>query len=95
MPVFLEMRTYRFRAHSMYDPQLYRSKEAVKVWEERGPLITLTKRLKAARLMTEEDFQELQRKCNAEVDAAVAFAEQAPLEPVTDLYRFVYAEGAS
>lgn len=95
VPVFLEMRTYRFRAHSMYDPQLYRSKDAVKAWEERGPLITLTKRLKAAQLMTEEDFQELQRKCNAEVDDAVAFAEQAPLEPVTDLHRFVYAEGAS
>lgn len=92
VPVFLEARTYRFRAHSMYDPQLYRSKEAVKIWEERGPLITLTTRLKAAGLMTEEDFQELQRKCNNEVDEAVAFAEQAEVESVTDLHRFVYAE---
>lgn len=95
MPVFLEARTYRFRAHSMYDPQLYRSKEAVKTWEERGPLITLTTRLKAAGLMTEEDFQELQRKCNNEVNAAVDFAEQAAIEPVTDLDRFVYAERTS
>jgi len=92
VPVFLEARTYRFRAHSMYDPQLYRSKEAVKEWEEKGPLITLTRRLKAAQLMTEEDFQALQRKCNAEVDDAVAFAEQAAVEPIADLSRFVYAE---
>lgn len=94
MPMFLEARTYRFRAHSMYDPQLYRSKEAVKVWEERGPLITLTTRLKANQQLTEEVFLELQRKCNAEVDDAVAFAEQAPVESLADLRRFVYAERA-
>lgn len=75
----------------MYDPQLYRSKEAVKCWEERGPLITLTTRLKTERLMTEEDFQRLQSEANAEVSAAVEFAEQAPLEPVEDLQRFVYS----
>lgn len=92
MPVFLEARTYRFRAHSMYDPQLYRDKEAVKTWEERGPLITLTRRLKAAQLMSEQDFQELQRKCTAEVDAAVGFADAAEFEAVGDLERFVYAE---
>jgi pyruvate dehydrogenase E1 component alpha subunit len=94
-PAFLEMRTYRFRAHSMYDPQLYRSKESVKEWEKRGPLITLTSRLKAEGLMSEDDFQRLQSECAAEVEAAVAYAEEAPLEPVEDLRRFVYAEAAS
>jgi pyruvate dehydrogenase E1 component alpha subunit len=91
-PAFLEARTYRLRAHSMYDPQLYRSKEEVKQWEARGPLITLTRRLKDMRLMTEEDFLRLQQAANAEVDDAVRFAEQAPFEPIEDLERFVYAE---
>lgn len=94
-PAFLEARTYRLRAHSMYDPQLYRSKAEVKEWENRGPLITLTRRLKDMLLMTEEDFQRLQRAANEEVDDAVSFAEQSPLEDVADLERFIYAEGAA
>lgn len=94
VPAFMEARTYRMRAHSMYDPQLYRSKEEVKSWEQRGPLITLTRRLKDMRLMTEEDFLRLQQAANVEVEDAVQFAEQSPLEPVEDLQRFVYAEGA-
>jgi pyruvate dehydrogenase E1 component alpha subunit len=93
-PAFLEARTYRLRAHSMYDPQLYRSKEEVKDWEQRGPLITLTTRLKDLRLMSEDDFQRLQSAANAEVDDAVQFAEQAPIEQVAELQRFVYAEAA-
>ena len=91
-PAFLEARTYRFRAHSMYDPQLYRSKAEVKEWEGKGPIIGLTQRLKAASLMTEEDFLLLQRAANEEVDDAVTFAEQGALEPVEQLTRFVYAE---
>lgn len=93
-PAFLEARTYRFRAHSMYDPQLYRSKEEVKEWESRGPLIRLTSRLKELQLMTEDDFLKLQSAANAEVDEAVRFAEQATIEPVAELQRFVYAEAA-
>jgi pyruvate dehydrogenase E1 component alpha subunit len=92
VPAFLEARTYRFRAHSMYDPQLYRSKDEVKDWETRGPLIRLTSRLKQLELMTEDDFQRLQKAADAEVDDAVLFAEQATIEPLAELQRFVYAE---
>ncbi len=91
-PAFLEARTYRFRAHSMYDPQLYRSKAEVKQWESKGPIIALTQRLKSGNLMSEADFLQLQRAANAEVDEAVAFAEQGSLERVEDLTRFLYAE---
>jgi TPP-dependent pyruvate/acetoin dehydrogenase alpha subunit len=94
-PLFLEARTYRLRAHSMYDPQLYRSKAEVKEWEERGPLISLTRRLKERGLMTEDDFQRLKAQANAEVDDAVAFADRSPIEPVEDLLRFVYAEASA
>jgi TPP-dependent pyruvate/acetoin dehydrogenase alpha subunit len=79
----------------MYDPQLYRSKTEVKEWEGRGPLITLTRRLKESALMTEEDFLRLQAQATAEVDDAVQFAEAGTLEPLEDLERFIYAEDAT
>lgn len=91
-PALLEMRTYRFRAHSMFDPQLYRDKAEIEAWQKKGPLITLTTRLKALGLITEDDYQRLEREAANEVDSAVAFAESSPWEPVADLERFVYAE---
>lgn len=91
-PTLLEMRTYRFRAHSMFDPQLYRDKAEIEAWQKKGPLITLTTRLKALGLMTEDDYQRLEREAATEVDSAVAFAESSPWEPVADLERFVYSE---
>jgi pyruvate dehydrogenase E1 component alpha subunit len=91
-PVLLEFRTFRFRAHSMFDAQLYRDKAEVEEWRRRGPLITLTTGLKAAGLMTEDDFQRLLAAADAEVQAAVEFADAAEWEPVADLARHVYAE---
>ncbi|MCU0255961.1 MAG: pyruvate dehydrogenase (acetyl-transferring) E1 component subunit alpha [Vicinamibacterales bacterium] len=93
-PVLLEMCTYRLRAHSMFDAQLYRDKAEVEEWRERGPLTTLTTRLKAAGFMTEDDFQRLLREADAEVEVAVEFATAAEWEPVTDLLRHVHAEVA-
>jgi pyruvate dehydrogenase E1 component alpha subunit len=94
-PRFLELRTYRLRAHSMFDAQLYRSQAEVEAWRERGPLITFTRRWKAAGIMTEEHYQRLERAADAEVDAAVAFAESSGWEPVEELARHVYAEGTA
>jgi pyruvate dehydrogenase E1 component alpha subunit len=91
-PQFLECRTYRLRAHSMFDAQLYRDKAEVEEWRKRGPLITFTTRCKSQGLITEEDFLRLEREANAEVDAAVAFADGSEWEPLADLERFVYAE---
>ena len=91
-PQFLECRTYRLRAHSMFDAQLYRDKAEVEEWRKRGPLITFTTHCKSHGLITEEDFLRLEREANAEVDAAVAFADGSEWEPLADLERFVYAE---
>jgi pyruvate dehydrogenase E1 component alpha subunit len=93
-PRLLEFRTYRFRAHSMYDAQLYRDREEVKAWEARGPLISFTNKFKAAGLMTEDDYQALVAQADREVEAAVAFAESSEWEPVESLRRHVYAEVA-
>ncbi len=92
-PQLLECRTYRLRAHSMFDAQLYRDRAEVEEWRERGPLITLTRQCKASGLITEDDFLRLQQQADAEVDAAVDFAERSEWEPVEDLRKFVCAEG--
>lgn len=89
-PKFLELQTYRFRAHSMFDAELYRDKTEVEEWKQCGPLHTFTDRLKAQGLMTEEDFLSLDREVNDEVAAAVAYAEAGTWEPIEDLARDVY-----
>jgi pyruvate dehydrogenase E1 component alpha subunit len=90
-PVFVEFRTYRFRAHSMFDPELYRDKTEVEQWKTRGPIHTFTARLKAQGQLTEAQFLELDRAAMAEVEAAVAFAEAGTWEPVDELTRHVTA----
>jgi pyruvate dehydrogenase E1 component alpha subunit len=89
-PVFVELRTYRFRAHSMFDPELYRDKAEVEAWKTRGPIHTYTARLKAQGLLSEDEFLALDARAQTEVDAAVAFAEAGNWEPVEDLLRDVY-----
>ncbi len=91
-PFFIEARTYRFRAHSMFDSELYRSKAEVEDWKKHGPLITLTTRMKAEGVITEEDFQAITREVGRVVEEAVAFAEVGTWEPVEDLMRFVHSE---
>lgn len=93
-PAFVECHTYRFRAHSMFDAELYRSKEEVERWKERGPIHTFTDRLKTAGLMSEADFASIDRGALAEVEAAVAFAEAGAWEPVEDLTRDVTTPAA-
>lgn len=90
-PLFLELRTYRFRAHSMFDAELYRDKAEVAAWKTRGPIHTYSARLKAQGLLTEEQFLVLDRKAGDEVDRAVAFAEAGTWEPVEHLLRDVTA----
>ncbi len=89
-PFFVEFQTYRFRAHSMFDPELYRSREEVEEWKRRGPIHTFSQRLKAQGLLTEEQFLEIDRAVGEEVDQAVAFAEAGTWEPVEDLTKDVY-----
>ena len=94
-PVFVELQTYRFRAHSMFDPELYRSKQEVEAWKTRGPIHTYTARLKAQGRLSEDEFLALDARAQAEVDAAVAFAEAGTWEPVEDLLRDVYTPQSS
>ncbi len=93
-PCFLELRTYRFRAHSMYDPDLYRTKDEIERWKQHDPIPALIERLRAEQLIADADVEELERSIAQEIEAAIEFAEAGTFEPVEDLERFVYAEGA-
>jgi len=88
-PHFLECRTYRFRAHSMFDAQLYRDKAEIEEWKTHGPVVRFTAWLRETGLLHDSDLARIEADIAAEIDAAVAFAEAAPWEPVEDLERFV------
>ncbi len=90
-PFFLEYHTYRFRAHSMYDAELYRTKDEVNAWKQRDPIVTFQQALRAAKLLQDEDWDNLNASIAAEVEDAVAFAEAGPWEPVEDLTTDVYS----
>ncbi|WP_441287283.1 pyruvate dehydrogenase (acetyl-transferring) E1 component subunit alpha [Sorangium sp. KYC3313] len=90
-PRFLELLTYRFRAHSMYDAERYRDKSEVAAWRERDPIDLFVARLRAEGLLDDGSLARILGEVAAEVEAAVKAAEEAPLEPVEDLTRFVYA----
>ena len=89
-PVFLEYQTYRFRAHSMFDPELYRDKAEVEAWRQRDPIKGYRARLIADGLLDAAGVAALEAEAAAEVEAAVAFAEAGTLEPVETLLNDVY-----
>jgi pyruvate dehydrogenase E1 component alpha subunit len=92
-PHFLELRTYRFRAHSMFDPELYRSREEVEAWRTRDPIELFTGHMEEAGVLEAGDRTRLEAEATAEVEEAVSFAEAAPLEAPEELTRFVCSEG--
>ncbi|MCA9937670.1 MAG: pyruvate dehydrogenase (acetyl-transferring) E1 component subunit alpha [Anaerolineales bacterium] len=92
-PQFLECHTYRFRAHSMFDAELYREKEEVEMWKQRDPIERLAHHLRQHELLTDEEWREMAAQVEQELDAAVAFAEAGSWEPVSELTRFVYSDG--
>jgi pyruvate dehydrogenase E1 component alpha subunit/2-oxoisovalerate dehydrogenase E1 component len=91
-PYLLECRTYRFRPHSMFDTELYRTKEEVEQWKQRDPIELLAARLTEAGLLTKAERAALEQEVAAEVEASVTFAEAGTWEAVEDLTRFVTTE---
>jgi pyruvate dehydrogenase E1 component alpha subunit len=92
-PFFVEARTYRFRAHSMYDAELYRSKAEVEQWKKRDPIDLFQRRLREADVLNDDRLADLERQVADEIAEAVAFAEAGEWEPVADLLKDVYTPG--
>jgi TPP-dependent pyruvate/acetoin dehydrogenase alpha subunit len=86
-PVFLECETYRFRAHSMYDPELYRAKEEVAQWRSRDPLLLFENAVQGRGLLSKEELSSIATEVTRELEEAAAFADDAPYEPPEQLHR--------
>lgn len=91
-PQFLECRTYRFRAHSMFDAELYRDKAEVAEWRAKGPIVRFQGWLLENGLLHQAEIDTIESEVEAEIGAAVAEAEAAPWEPVETLTRHVMAD---
>jgi len=88
-PVFVEFLTYRFRAHSMFDPELYRDKAEVEQWKQSDPIPALAGRLQSRGALTDADTSRWSTEIEAEIEASITAADDAGLEPVEDLTRYV------
>jgi pyruvate dehydrogenase E1 component alpha subunit len=88
-PHFLEMRTYRFRSHSMYDPDRYRDKSEIERWKQRDPIVTLTNELTSSGVLVNAQLERMESDVAAEVQDAVDYAAAGTDEPVEELERFV------
>ena len=94
-PHFLELQTYRFRAHSLYDPDRYRDKDEIRRWAERDPITAWAERLRAAGQLTDDDVSRIEAEVAAELADAVSYAEAGHDEPVEQLKRWVYSEAST
>ena len=93
-PHLLELRTYRFRAHSMYDSDRYRDKAEIARWKERDPIDRLVATMRADGQLDDQELAGLEAELAGVITAAVDEAEQGALEPVADLTRFVHSESS-
>ena len=92
-PFLLEVLTYRFRGHSMGDPERYRTAEAVKRWQnEEDPLGIYHKYLVENEITSAEELDELEKSAEQEVQQAVQFAESSAEPSPDDLYKYLYVE---
>jgi pyruvate dehydrogenase E1 component alpha subunit len=93
-PCLLECHTYRFKGHSMFDPQLYRSNEEIKGWQDKGPIVKLQEWLQVNNELSSDELKLIETEVTQEIDAAVEFAEQSAFEDESDLCKAIYAESA-
>ena len=91
-PTLLEIRAYRFMGHSMSDPGKYRTIEEVKRYQERDPILLFKDSLKDAKIFTDKDFEEIEKRAEAKTQEAVEFAENSPLPDESELLTHVYEE---
>ncbi|HTN20963.1 MAG TPA: pyruvate dehydrogenase (acetyl-transferring) E1 component subunit alpha [Pelobium sp.] len=91
-PTFLEIRTYRYKGHSMSDPQKYRTKQEVEEYKAKDPIEVVKAHIEKEKWADENWFNEVAAKVKAEIEEAVKFAEESPFPDPSELYNDVYAE---
>jgi pyruvate dehydrogenase E1 component alpha subunit len=91
-PMFLEIRTYRYKGHSMSDPAKYRTKEEEKEYKDQDPVNIIQAALLKKKHATLEEIEQIKAKVKAEMDAAVQFAEESEFPPVEEIYTDNYEQ---
>ncbi len=91
-PTLLEIKTYRYKGHSMSDPAKYRTKEEMEEYKLKDPLETTLAKLKSDFALTDEEIEKINERVKAEVEESVKFADESPLPDDNELYQDVYAE---
>ena len=90
-PTLLEIRAYRFMGHSMSDPGNYRTRDEIKKYQERDPIVLFKDSLKGAKVFGDKDFEKIEHEAVRAVEKAVKFADESPLPDETELFTDVYA----
>jgi pyruvate dehydrogenase E1 component alpha subunit len=90
-PTLLEIRAYRYMGHSMSDPGKYRTTEEIKKYQQRDPIVLFKDSLKEAGVLTDKDFEEIEKQAIDATDAAVKFADESPLPDESELFTDVLA----
>jgi pyruvate dehydrogenase E1 component alpha subunit len=90
-PRFIEAVNYRFKGHSVVDPDKYRSAEEKEKWLRSDPVRLFQHQLEQAQVATDQDFERIGKEVDEQVEEVVRFADQSPNPPVEELYRFLYA----
>lgn len=91
-PTFLEFRTYRYRGHSMSDPQKYRTKEEVEEYKKLDPIEQVKDTILTNGIATEEDLTAIDAKIKAQVEESVKFAEESPWPDVSENHKAIYVQ---
>lgn len=94
-PYLLEVLTYRYRGHSMGDPERYRKQDEVKKWQETDPIGIFRKYLTEKKIATAKALDEIDARAEEEVEQAVQFAEQSPEPSMDELFKDIYADGTA
>ncbi|MNS31063.1 Acetoin:2,6-dichlorophenolindophenol oxidoreductase subunit alpha [compost metagenome] len=91
-PTFLEIRTYRYRGHSMSDPAKYRTKEEEAKYKEQDPIQFVLNRIEDKKFATAEEIEVINEKVKKEIDECVKFAEESPWPDISELYNHIYVQ---
>ena len=90
-PTLLEIRAYRFMGHSMSDPGNYRTRDEIKKYQERDPIVLFKDSLKEAKVFGDKDFEKIEQEAVEAVERAVKFADESPFPDEGELFTHVYA----
>jgi pyruvate dehydrogenase E1 component alpha subunit len=91
-PTLLEIKTYRYKGHSISDPQKYRTKEEVEEYKSKDPITALLKTIADSKIATEEEIRQINERVDAAVSESVKFAEESPWPDDSEVYKDVYVD---